>query len=169
MKLLFMSDTHGRLDLAERVVKMVKNADCLIHLGDMAADADRLAQRLGREVVSVKGNCDGDFFGDSYKILELECGKILLVHGHRERVKSGLQNLYYRAAELGCKAALYGHTHVANIEEENGILLVNPGSLGYPRPGARSSYGVAIADGEGISASVVYLTEKGDIGNYYDW
>ncbi|GHU48951.1 phosphoesterase [Clostridia bacterium] len=168
MKLLFMSDTHGRLDLAERVAKMVKNADYLIHLGDMATDAARLAQRLGREVISVRGNCDGDFFGESYKILELECGKILLVHGHRERVKSGLQNLYYRAAELGCKAAFYGHTHVAGVCEEKGILLVNPGSLGFPKLGASSSYGVAVTEGERISASVVYLTEKGDIRNYYD-
>mgnify|MGYP001068110727 CR=1 FL=1 len=56
-------------------------------------------------------------------------------------------DLAEEAARRGCKAALYGHTHRALISEENGVLLVNPGSLRYPA-------------GEG--GSYCYLTVNGD-------
>lgn len=152
-----MSDTHGRLDLAERAVKAASGADLVVHLGDMEADGRRLAARLGVEVTSVRGNCDGDFSEGNYKILDTEGGRILLAHGHREGVKSGLMRLCYRAAELGCKAALYGHTHVARVDEAEGLLLVNPGTLGHPRLGGRPSYAVVDATREGIFASIVYM------------
>lgn len=157
MKLLVLSDTHRRIDDALNVVKTTKNLDYIIHLGDLAADAKRLSEMLRRDVISVKGNCDGDFSERNYKILEAECGRILLIHGHKQYVKSGLGNLYYRTMELNCVAAFFGHTHVAEIVAESGITLINPGSIGEPRPGALPSYVIAETDKKEISASVKYI------------
>ena len=39
--------------------------------------------------------------------------------------------LRYYAEQSGCKAALFGHTHVPVNRTEEGILLLNPGSIGY--------------------------------------
>ncbi|MCL2165518.1 MAG: YfcE family phosphodiesterase [Oscillospiraceae bacterium] len=152
-----MGDTHRRIDSAVKTARAIKNLDFIIHLGDMAADAVRIADRLDREVISVKGNCDGDFSENNYKILKAECGNILLVHGHRESVKSGYSNLIYRTLETGCVGAFFGHTHVAGILETDGITLVNPGSLTFPRPGDYPSYAVAETNMKGIFPTIIYI------------
>ena len=159
MKLLIISDTHGRHDSAVKIAKTIKNLDYVIHLGDMAADAERISKKLDTKVISVNGNCDRDFSRDNYKILEAECGSILLLHGHMESVKSGLSRLLYRTLELNCVGAFFGHSHVAEIVEAEGVVLVNPGSMAYPRPGDYPSYAVAETDAKGISASIVYMTK----------
>jgi putative phosphoesterase len=158
MKFLLMSDTHGRTGLAAAVINAVRDVDHIVHMGDMAADAARISEAAGVFIISVRGNCDGDFSNENYKIIKTACGNILVVHGHRENVKSGLQNLYYRAVELECKAAFYGHTHVARIDEKQGVTLVNPGSLSLPARGAPPSYAVAEFDEKGISASLIFVT-----------
>ena len=43
----------------------------------------------------------------------------------------GLLNLALEAKRRGCDIALYGHTHVADICEMEGVTLINPGSLRY--------------------------------------
>ena len=48
-----------------------------------------------------------------------------------------------KAKAKDCQIVMYGHTHTPVVEEENGILVINPGSLTYPRQrGRRPSYAV---------------------------
>lgn len=54
----------------------------------------------------------------------------------------GLEHLAQLAKMNGCKAALYGHTHVRRTEEVNGVYLMNPGSPSCPRGGNMPSYGI---------------------------
>jgi putative phosphoesterase len=161
MKFLILSDTHRNLERAAEIIDAAKDADRIVHLGDMSADARELSRLTKREILSVNGNCDFDFSDGNYKILETECGRILLLHGHREQAKSGLLRLRRRAAELGCGAVFFGHTHIACVRKENGFTFVNPGSLTYPAAGANPSYAVAYTRPGGLSASVVYIDPGG--------
>ena len=43
MKILIVSDTHGRLENLERVIEMTKPIDALIHLGDVEGQEDTYA------------------------------------------------------------------------------------------------------------------------------
>ncbi|MBO7376534.1 MAG: metallophosphoesterase family protein, partial [Clostridia bacterium] len=52
-------------------------------------------------------------------------------HGHKYGVKGGLVRLAAAAAARGCRAAFYGHTHAPCVKMKDGVLLVNPGTLGY--------------------------------------
>lgn len=163
MKIFVISDTHGKTAKVEEVWKKLTNIDLVIHLGDYAADAKHLEKIFETEVVSVKGNMDGSHSSDDYKILETEFGKLLLTHGHMENVKMSPLNLIYHAQELGCKAALFGHTHRAAYEEINGIYLVNPGSLSLPRDGSDGSYAIITTEPNAFHCSIVYyssLTSK---------
>lgn len=63
------------------------------------------------------------------RVEEIAGVKFLLVHGDRYGVKSSLTRLCYRAEELGCQAALFGHTHSAFCGYAGAALLVNPGAL----------------------------------------
>ena len=50
-------------------------------------------------------------------------------HGDRYGVKSSLSRLSYRAEELSCGCALFGHTHRAFSGYVGRALLINPGAL----------------------------------------
>ena len=95
-----------------------------------------------------RGNCD--FFpalpeGE----LEAEGVKIFFCHGLKYRVKSDLSELAREAKRRGCRVALYGHTHRALICEEEGVLLVNPGSLRFPA-GEGGSYCYLTVNGSSV-------------------
>ena len=63
MKLLVVSDTHGRYDRLVRVMQMHRDADALIFLGDGLRDLVRAdAYSYPFSVFAVRGNCDGMAF-----------------------------------------------------------------------------------------------------------
>lgn len=158
MKIFVISDTHGKLDKVKEVWEKLTGVDLVIHLGDYRADAKELEKLFETEVVSVKGNMDGSYSSDDYKVIETEYGKLLLTHGHMDNVKMSPLNLVYKAQELGCKAALFGHTHRAAYEEVGGVYLVNPGSLSQPRDGSNGSYAIINTEPDSFHCAIVYYS-----------
>ena len=159
MKYLVISDTHGSIGKALEIYRAAGGADTfcgIIHLGDYARDAENIEEELGCEVIGVLGNCDGDYGSGDFKVLDTDAGRILLTHGHGQRVKMTYMNLVYRAQELDCAAALFGHTHIPTYEEESGIILLNPGSLTYPGDGSNGSYAILDIEGDELNASILY-------------
>ena len=158
MKIFVISDTHGKTEKVREVWKKLTDVDLIVHLGDYEKDAKALERTLDTKVVSVKGNMDGSYSPEDYRVLETEYGNLLLAHGHMHNVKTSPLNLVYQAQELGCKAALFGHTHQPAYEEVNGIYLVNPGSLTQPRDGSDGSYGIIHTSPEEFHCAIVYYS-----------
>lgn len=158
MKILVISDTHRQLGKVKEVFSRLTNIDLIIHLGDYLSDAAQLQQELETEVIAVPGNMDGSYSSDDFKILDTECGKLLLTHGHMDNVKSNPLNLCYRAQEHGCIAALFGHTHRPVYEKAGEIYLVNPGSLSMPRDGSQGSYGIITTSPDEFNCAIVYYS-----------
>ena len=52
-----------------------------------------------------------------------------MTHGHLYNVIFGMDRLYYLAKENNCNLVLYGHTHIQKMEEHDGIIFLNPGSV----------------------------------------
>ncbi|MFO7273961.1 MAG: metallophosphoesterase [Bacillota bacterium] len=156
-----VSDTHRRFGLVASMRAQCGQLDWLLHAGDHLTDAPRIAAELGvdpERVRAVAGNCDFLVTEPAELLLELGGVKVLLVHGHQYGVKSGPQRLLYRAKELGARVAVFGHSHVPFLEEVDGVLLLNPGSLSMPRwPQDRPSFAVLeLADGA-VRAYHVFL------------
>lgn len=173
MRLLVVSDTHGLVNQAMEIYRREEekaHIDKIIHLGDLKSDAKALKVRLGADVVSVPGNCDGSISRGDQEVLETPWGKILLTHGHLEDVDYGLDKLRWRADEMGCKAAFFGHTHRPTYIYEHGMYFLNPGSLSRPRGGSEGSYAMVEVTEEGFSASVLYSMPKPKVtsGVLYD-
>ena len=156
MKFYIISDTHGKIDKALRIYSKLHSVDFIIHLGDLERDARAIEDLTGKTVISVLGNNEGLYKKEDFRILETECGNLLITHGHKQKVKSGLLNLLYMAGELHCKAAIFGHTHVPVFTESDGVYLLNPGSLTLPMDGSEGSYAILNTTGGEFSASVVY-------------
>ena len=133
MKVLIVSDTHGRnggyLDLLENSEKM----DMVIHCGDVEGSEYLISESAGCKTVIVQGN--NDYFSDLPREMIVKLGKYkaLVTHGHAYYVNMGHEHLVREAKKRKVDMVIYGHTHRPVITEENGILVLNPGSLTYPR------------------------------------
>lgn len=141
MKVLIVSDTHRNEDNLEAVLEIEKPIDMLIHLGDIGESEDYIEAIAECNCEMVAGN--NDFFSELPMEKELYLGnyKILITHGHLFYVSSGNERILNEGNLRGCNMIMFGHTHVPFIEEVDGITLINPGSLTYPRqPGRQPSY-----------------------------
>ena len=85
--------------------------------------------------------------------------RIFVTHGHYYGVSMDVSGVVDEARDRGCNIALFGHTHKPFLEDIDGILTLNPGSLTYPRQrGRRPSYAVLEMDEKGkMTAEIRYL------------
>ena len=133
LRFLVFSDTPGVREPMRELYALYPN-DGIIHLGDHLEDARwMLARTNGHPVYGVRGNCDFGIQGPDDQLLELGGVKFLLMHGHRFGVKSGYGGALAEAKRRGAEVLLFGHTHFPFMEERDGILMLNPGSLRNPR------------------------------------
>ncbi len=152
MQVLVMSDSHGDEAAVRYALAAHPQVQAVIHLGDGAAEARRVADEdASRPWYIIGGNCDYDRDLPARLVMTLGGAKLYLTHGYAERVKSGLLNLALSARSQEAVAALYGHTHVAATDFDNGVLLFNPGSIGA------GSYGVLTIE-QGVVRSSLYRT-----------
>jgi len=141
MKILLVSDTHGREDRLEEAVHTEWPFDYMIHCGDVHGSGQYISRMVPCACLIVAGN--NDIFTELPRevVLPLAGHRLLVVHGHRQSVHGGLSGLKRLALLNGCDTVLFGHTHRPVIALEDGITFLNPGSLTYPRQeGRRPSY-----------------------------
>ena len=158
MRLLVISDSHGNYPHAFRAHEMAGPVDHIIHLGDGAEDARLMAQVLEVPVLRVAGNCDADPMLPQELTLDFGPCRLLLIHGNRQLVKSGLRQLVGKGIEVGATVVLYGHTHRPAVQTESGMLLVNPGALQQGFPG---SYAILTITGKQVHAEIFDLQAPG--------
>ena len=143
MKILIVSDTHGKDEKLEEAVLREAPFDYFIHCGDVEGREIFIEALVECPCTIVAGN--NDFFSDLPRedVIQLEGHRLLVTHGHYYGASMGLYGLLDEGKTRGCQAVLFGHTHRPVNETEDGILLLNPGSLAYPRQeGKRPSYAV---------------------------
>ena len=168
MKFIVISDIHGRDDLVQKVISMHRNADGILVLGDGVRDIGfSECTEGGRFFAGVRGNCDGLFssFGEySYfdeLLLTLGEYNVIMMHGHKHSVKSGVEPAAVYASKRGADILLYGHTHIptekyyAEGSEIDGYVMpralrvMNPGSLGCSQDGTHS-FGLMQIKGDSV-------------------
>lgn len=171
MELLVFSDSHGNIrPLTEALRRQVRPPDAVIFLGDGLRDVLGLTFSESA-FYAVAGNCDGylpaflDGEESEVSLLSLEGHRILLTHGHRFWVKSGMGELLRYAAERRADIVLYGHTHQPHAETlpagtviggrplAHPIHLFNPGSIGQDTDGKGYSFGSVSLRGESVLLS----------------
>ena len=158
MRAIVLSDSHTNTAALERAISSIgeKNIDMIIHLGDVARDADYIESLYYPiRTVSVLGNNDFMRNEDYEKVIDFDGHKIFLCHGHTQSVSMGTEKLEQTAAKKGCEAALFGHTHHPVLKKgENGMIILNPGSVAQPRGGS-PSFAVLETEGGKLSAAIV--------------
>ncbi len=152
MNIVVISDSHGRESLIDDVIdRQLTPPSALIFLGDGLRDLSMCKKLGGIKVYSVAGNCDWqmlfcDFSSDEEEIINIGGVRIMMTHGHKYGVKSGLDRIIRAAYDKQADLLLFGHTHeklemhispgemlMGGIVAEREIHIMNPGSLGFGR------------------------------------
>lgn len=163
MIVLIVSDSHGARynvqDAIEQTVRKWGAVDEFIHCGDLCGDEEYISDYTHAPVHLVTGNCDGISRINSEELFVLEGKRVFLTHGDGYFVRMGHEAIISRAKQLSADIVLYGHTHVPVITEEDGITIVNPGSVSRPRQADhRASFVVLqIDDEKNFHFSIDYL------------
>lgn len=146
MKVLIVSDTHRKNENYFVAVEREK-PDMVIHCGDAEGCEYALTETAGCPVYIVLGN--NDFFSNLPRELDLDIGpyKVWVTHGHNYYVSMGSEHIRREALIKGVNIVMYGHTHRPVVDQSGQVIVVNPGSLSYPRQeGRRPSYVVMALD-----------------------
>ena len=158
MKLLIASDIHGSAYWCEKLLELWKEEkpEKLLLLGDILYHGPRndlpegyapkkvieMLNPLASKLLCVRGNCEAEVdqmvlpfpVMAEYARLFVDGLHIYATHGHH----ASPDNLPKLQAG---NAFLYGHTHLFEARKnEDGILLVNPGSVSLPKGGNPKTY-----------------------------
>lgn len=143
MKILVVSDTHGSNVYLNRAMEEVGEFDYFLHMGDLEGSEHFIEAFVESPYTIISGNNDYFTDIDREKEIDLEGHHIFMTHGNRYNVYAGVDVLKEEAKRRGADIVLFGHTHCPYIEEEDGLVIVNPGSISRPRqPGRIPTYAV---------------------------
>lgn len=149
MKILIISDTHRSHKNYNQMLEKEGTADMLIHLGDVEGGEYYIEETAGCPVHMIAGN--NDFFTALMPEKEFYIGnkKVFITHGHTYYVSAGNMRILKEAKKKKVDIVMFGHIHRPVQEEIDGILLLNPGSIAYPRQqGRRGTYMVMEIDND---------------------
>lgn len=130
MKVVVFSDVHGVKQALEQIYRFNQDADYMISLGDNELSESELRRK---DIIFIRGNYPNDpgFLYDSD--ITIEGKRIFFTHGHKWGVRMGVKKLLKHAITNDYDIVLYGHTHIAKVDEKYGKIVMNPGSATRPR------------------------------------
>lgn len=142
MILGIMADTHDRLPLVDKAVKMLneQNVELVLHAGDYIAPfVVPHFKPLKAKFIGVFGNNDGEKNGLKQKFKEINAEihesfadiavdglRIALLHGSEAELLQALIDVESH------DIIVHGHTHEAKAHRKGKTLIINPGEVcGY--------------------------------------
>lgn len=117
MKILIVSDTHGREENLKKVLAKTGTIDRLIHLGDVEGAEEYIVSLTDAPVSMVAGNNDWYSSLPKEEIITIGKYRALLTHGHHYCVGMGHDGLKEQAALKKADIVMYGHTHYPCLEQ----------------------------------------------------
>ncbi|MCC8073318.1 MAG: YfcE family phosphodiesterase [Clostridiales bacterium] len=137
MRIIVISDSHrAKGNLFEIVEKHMNSSDLFIFLGDGEDDFDSvLALYPDLKYERVAGNCDWYSTYPLYKSIKANGKTIFFSHGHPFHVKFGYDEIIREARSVKADICLFGHTHNQYTNYDNGLYIMNPGSVADGRYG----------------------------------
>ncbi|WML33811.1 metallophosphoesterase family protein [Clostridium sp. OS1-26] len=152
-KIGVISDTHGLL--RHEALEILKGVDMIIHAGDVGDPA--MLQKLKEiaPVVAVRGNCDkGEWAYKLKKTEVIRLGEALIYVIHN------INDIDIDLEAAGFNIVISGHSHKPLSMKDNGILFLNPGSIGPRRFNLPISMGILNINKEKVNANLIELSEN---------
>lgn len=145
-KILVVSDTHGDNSKLEKL--LLKYPDCYmyIHAGDSQTYESQIYP-----FITVKGN--NDYYIDKlYRVIRLDGHGIYLTHGHKNYLSDEVISGCCR--NNSCDIFIHGHIHKPYYKKYDGVHILCPGSLAYPRGVEKETYAIILIDGDEVNINI---------------
>lgn len=156
---VILADTHiprRARTLPEGLVPYLERADLILHAGDLIVPS--VLEGLfayNAPVHAVKGNVDM-LESDLPETLQLEFdgAKIAMIHdsGRKEGRRKRLGKRFPEA-----RVIVFGHSHIPFLEDENGLLLLNPGSPTDKRRQPEHTFALLRSEEGDVRAEIIAL------------
>jgi putative phosphoesterase len=155
---MFISDVHGSYKWAKLAIDKYheEKPDKLIILGDILYHGPRndlpedynpkkviaLLNPLKKDIIAVRGNCDAEvdqmvlefMITSDYCTMDVDNHHFFITHGHlfnKDKMP------FLNKGDI----FVHGHFHKPMIENQDGIIIINPSSISLPKEGT-NSYGI---------------------------
>ena len=158
MEIVVVSDSHGASEKLLELERLYPHADAYLHCGDLEDECS-----LYPKWIFVRGN--NDYFASeedmpSQRVVSIGNHKIFMCHSHLFPFYHREEAMIAKAKEYGCDIVLYGHTHRSDLKQKGDMVIMNPGSIYWPRDGKEPSYGlITEKDGE-LKAQIIHEKRK---------
>lgn len=140
-----------------RVITNHPEAEYILHLGDGNNEFENLMSLFPeKKYVMVCGNNDFYSQAQNDEVVKIGGVTVFMTHGHRYGVYVSLDRLKRAAAKYDARVILYGHTHMTDYRYEQGVYIMNPGSISQPRM-SRKSYGFIDITGGSVFCGISEL------------
>jgi uncharacterized protein len=153
-----LADTHiprRAKVLPEAVIPYLKEADLILHAGDLIEIPLLYELSVYGPVRAVRGNVDPPEL-DLPETLEFDFGgaRIAMIHdsGRKEGRRKRLKRRFPKA-----RVIVFGHSHIPFLEDEEEILLLNPGSPTDRRRQPRRTFALLYAERGDVQAKILAL------------
>lgn len=157
VRIVVCSDSHNNFLRLHQVVEQQGDAHLFLHLGDGEEEFDDLACLYpDKKFLFVGGNCDWFSPAKRENVVTCQGKRIFFTHGHLYGVKRDTARLLERARQLKADICCFGHTHTPLSTYQDGVYLLNPGSVSQPR-GGLPTYGVIDLTNAGVAIHHVTL------------
>lgn len=154
LRILVISDVHGDRANLNKVLLTQSKAEVVIFLGDGADDVEQAKINFPEKMfIMVRGNCDWGCKLPIEEVRTIEGKKIKATHGHMYNVKSTYSDIIYSAFGDNCNIVLFGHTHTAFTDYNDGLYIMNPGSL----HGYGGTYGIIDITPNGVVTNILKI------------
>lgn len=152
MRILVLSDSHGDAWAVRQIILSQPQAEAVIFCGDGERDFTGIRESFPEKAFYfARGNCDWGSALELSGTVTLEGVKFFYTHGHMYSVKSTDYSVISAARDAGARVLLYGHTHTARVDYEDGLYILNPGSCS----GYKATYGTVDVTKNGIVTNIV--------------
>jgi hypothetical protein len=172
-KLLVLSDSHGKIRAVQSVFEWAaersppKGKICAVAFcGDGVSDLKLSAETTGfySDWNIISGNNDYYSQLPDSAVFDFANHRFLICHGHRYNLYDGNHLFISAARRAGADVVLFGHSHIPYQKTEEGIFILNPGSVARSRSRIGETFAVIeCTEGQPLKAEFFGIGEQGEI------
>jgi len=145
-----VSDTHGLL--RPEALRRLRGVDRIIHAGDVGTPEVLDTLETIAPVTAVRGNNDRGAWARA-----LPETATLMVEAARLYVLHDVKTLTVDPGRAALAAVIAGHSHMPSAIDRDGVLFLNPGSIGPRRFTLPIAMALLTVRGAVVRARIVYL------------
>lgn len=146
-----ISDTHGLI--RPEVIIALQPCDLIIHAGDIGSMEVVNTLKGIAPLIAVRGNVDKDDWCYQFpknEVIEIEKKYIYVIHD--------LDELNIDPKAAGIDVVICGHSHKPLLEELQGVIYINPGSVGPRRFNLPTALSIMEIDQDDINIRFVDIS-----------